>query len=190
MLPGNPPSTQEGGGAASTTPTNNANMPRVDLPVRADTGVCRRLDDKRPYTYPRAQVHVDLFPSLARAQWRREKNPVRRFGVISNNPQSHHHRSRNTELLQPFRGQVAIIPNNELRVRVYRRYGRDATVRDPVRQLCGSTPFTCARCQESASCPLRQRGPKTFSRFAAARPRLATLETPLLPTWLRAWRSS
>ena len=106
--------------------------------------------------------------------------------MISNNPQSHHYRSRNS-----CYSHFAIILNNELRVR---RYGRVATVRGPVRQLCGSTPFACARCQESASCPLRQRGPKHFSRytrgnsgcFTAARPRLASLETPLLPTWLRA----
>ena len=32
--------------------------------------------------------HLDLFPSLARAQCRREQNPVRCFGVISNNPRA------------------------------------------------------------------------------------------------------
>ena len=107
--------------------------------------------------------------------------------MISNNPQSHHYRSRNS-----CYSHFAIILNNELRVR---RYGRVATVRGPVRQLCGSTPFACARCQESASCPFRQRAQNIFRAiytrgnsgyFAAARPRLASLETPLLPTWLRA----
>ena len=53
----------------------------------------------------------------------------------------------------------------------------------------GSTPFACARYQESA---FEAEGKKKFALrrgnggcFAAARPRLASLETPLLPTWLR-----
>ena len=118
---------------------------RLTVPVRADTytGVCRRLD---------------LFPSLAMAQWRREQNPVRRFGVISNNPQSHHHRSRNS-CYSMFADKLPSFANNELRVRVYRRYGRDATVRVLFVNSVAPPPLRVrARCQESASCPLRQRG--------------------------------
>ena len=69
------------------------------------------------YTYTGLSSCSPVWP--CRAQWRREQHPAKRFGVISNNPQSHQHRNRNSCYSHFADCHHSIFANSGLRVRVY-----------------------------------------------------------------------
>ena len=110
-------------------------MPRV--PVRADTYTGMKRLSSFGFVPPSGQGSVEKRAKPSETFRRDQQQPPRAISI-------------GAATAATAISRIAIFANNELRVRVYRRYGRVATVRGPVRQLCGSTPFACARCQESA----------------------------------------